>query len=112
MPPAVVLVSSYVLYGSSCLCPALPATPARELHQRYKGRKGMSAQQLAAGVWICRPCHSAVHRAEDNRALAESYNTLEALKAHPQVARFAEWARGQRVAPVTAAGGRQLKLPR
>ena len=40
---------------------------------------------------LCRPCHSQVHAVLDNTALVQHYNTLEALAAHPEIAKFAAW---------------------
>lgn len=48
-------------------------------------------------------------RAEDNKVLAERFSTLEALRSHPDVVRFAAWNAKQR-AP--AHGAAQLRLPR
>jgi len=49
------------------------------------------------GIMICRPCHSAVHRAETNATLGRSYCTLEALASHPSVAKFVAYARKQKL---------------
>ena len=67
-------------------------------HCKHKRRpeKGFSRTELARTIALCRPCHSAVHRAESESSLAESWNTLERLREHDQVARFAAWASGQR----------------
>ncbi|CAM9613253.1 unnamed protein product [Phaeothamnion confervicola] len=67
----------------------------RTTHKRLK-RKGMEMATLTRCVDICRPCHSAVHRAHDEDTLAASYHTLAALRADPSVARFAAWAAKQR----------------
>jgi hypothetical protein len=40
---------------------------------------------------LCRPCHSAVHRAADNKTLAQKYNTVEALKEVSVVAMSHDW---------------------
>jgi len=46
---------------------------------------------------VCRPCHSAVHRAvEDNLTLALEYNTVEALLEHVQIRNFAKWQNKQK----------------
>jgi 5-methylcytosine-specific restriction endonuclease McrA len=36
-------------------------------------------------------CHRAIHRALDNKALERGYATAEALRAHPELARFIAW---------------------
>ncbi|WP_346775265.1 hypothetical protein [Wenzhouxiangella sp. XN79A] len=44
---------------------------------------------------LCRPCHAHVHATLDNKQLEREFNTVEALAAHPEIARFVEWI-GQR----------------
>jgi len=36
-------------------------------------------------------CHSAIHAAAGNKALARLYPTLDALRAHPEIAAFLRW---------------------
>ncbi|MEM6553811.1 MAG: hypothetical protein AAF750_16970 [Planctomycetota bacterium] len=40
---------------------------------------------------LCRPCHSTVHHHLTEQQLAEHYPTVDALKQHPDIARFAAW---------------------
>lgn len=49
------------------------------------------------GAYLCRPCHSAVHRCEPNRALAEEYNTIDRLLAHPKIGAWAAFNSKQKV---------------
>jgi hypothetical protein len=42
-------------------------------------------------VPIHRFCHTKIHSILKNNELAKSYNTIEALRAHPEIARFIEW---------------------
>lgn len=37
---------------------------------------------------LCRPCHSAVHKFEDNKTLARDYNTLAKLLAHEKMPKW------------------------
>lgn len=48
------------------------------------------------GAELCRPCHSAVHRAASNTRLAADLNTLEKLRGEPAVASWIVYARTQR----------------
>lgn len=49
------------------------------MHKELK-KRGYSSDQLQAGLMVCRPCHSAIHRAvPDNKQLAAHYSTAEAL---------------------------------
>jgi hypothetical protein len=36
-------------------------------------------------------CHNEVHATLSETELARRYNTVEALRAHPRIARFVEW---------------------
>lgn len=38
-------------------------------------------------------CHNEVHATLSETELARRYNTVEALRAHPRLARFVEWVR-------------------
>jgi 5-methylcytosine-specific restriction endonuclease McrA len=40
-------------------------------------------------------CHRAIHAAVTNKELARTYPTLDALHAHPDVARFLKWIAGK-----------------
>ena len=44
---------------------------------------------------LCRPCHSNVHACLGLKELERDYNTIEALAAHPMVARFSRWIAGK-----------------
>lgn len=64
----------------------LPASPDK-LNVRYVLHRTCN---------ICRPCHSAVHKAHDNMELALSYSTIDFLLQDPQIAKFCKWASKQR----------------
>ncbi len=44
-------------------------------------------------VWLHRICHRKVHSVLDERAIASAYADLDALRAHPEIARFVRWVR-------------------
>jgi hypothetical protein len=44
---------------------------------------------------ICRPCHTAVHKAHDNMDLALSYSSVDKLLEDEQIFRFCKWANKQ-----------------
>ena len=46
-------------------------------------------------AWLCRPCHDHVHNVLGEKELEREYNTLEALRGHPDVARFVDWIAGR-----------------
>ncbi|KXZ47559.1 hypothetical protein GPECTOR_34g718 [Gonium pectorale] len=68
----------------------------RDVHDKYK-KKGLGTEQLNAGIDICRPCHSAIHRTYDNKTLAAHYYTLHRLLASEPLQKFVAWARKQKV---------------
>lgn len=42
-------------------------------------------------VLIHQTCHSMIHKTLTETELARSYNTVEALRSHPELARFFTW---------------------
>jgi hypothetical protein len=40
-------------------------------------------------------CHRAIHAALDNKALARDYSGADALRAHPEIARFLSWVKNK-----------------
>ena len=40
---------------------------------------------------LCRPCHSFIHKVLTEKEMELAFNTIEALRAHPEIAKFAEW---------------------
>lgn len=64
----------------------------RTLHANKWFKKNYTRQQMAAGVYLCRDCHSAVHRfVPSEKDLGRQYDTLEKLQAHPEIQKFAKW---------------------
>lgn len=64
----------------------------KEVHTKYL-KLGFTRQDLAKCTMICRPCHSAVHRAASNEELAKSWYTIELLRTNGSVIRFVEWVK-------------------
>ncbi|MCD6051928.1 MAG: hypothetical protein K0Q55_3346 [Verrucomicrobia bacterium] len=66
-------------------------------------------------AWICRPCHNHVHALFTEKTLERQYNTLDLLKAHPDVAKFVDWIKTKPSAfkpvsrPAESKGGRRSK---
>ena len=70
--------------------------PRRE-HARLRERPDFDLEAARNGtVTLCRACHRTVHAELSHGELADRYNTLEALRAHPGIARFVGFARRQR----------------
>ena len=69
----------------------------RTLHTNKWFQKNFTREQMAAGMDVCRECHSAIHRFIDEKELGRTYNTRERLLKHPEVQKFIQWVRKQRV---------------
>ena len=70
-----------------CGRPIPPGVP-QSLHHlvpRLKGGKGGPVVRLH------HICHKEIHAALSEADLARTFNTMEALRAHPRLARFAAW---------------------
>ncbi|CAN0516251.1 unnamed protein product, partial [Laminaria digitata] len=83
----------------------------RSTHKRYR-KKGYTDATLNRTIDICRPCHSAVHKAHGASALAESFTTREELLADEGIGRFVTWARKQKTTSSQDARNNLLHYPR
>jgi hypothetical protein len=58
----------------------------RTRHKNKRTRKIFERSEMKERIaWLCRPCHRNVHACVDNKELAQNYNTLETLAAHPDI---------------------------
>lgn len=62
----------------------------RFTRRRLRAVRRLPKERLDATVPLCGPCHKTVHRTLNERELALSYNTPQALAAEP---RLAAWVR-------------------
>ncbi len=72
----------------------------RSRHKKPRTRRthDRSRQELNEAVaWLCTPCHKTVHATLSEQELAEAYYTIEALRSHPDLQRFARWCAKQPV---------------
>ena len=69
----------------------IPKTTHRRMARKFSAR-----EMLSRGIWVCRPCHSHIHRTHDNVTLADSYNTLDALLEDSSIAKWIKYASKQR----------------
>lgn len=67
----------------------------RARHRQGRTRRKHDREARHETVDLCRPCHGNLHAHLSEKELADSYHTLEALRAHPEVARFSRWIRGK-----------------
>lgn len=68
----------------------------RSTHQKVLKRKWHPESRLNAVAWLCRPCHSAVHKSASNEDLAREYYTVELLMQTESIQRWAAYASRQR----------------
>jgi hypothetical protein len=70
-----------------CLRPIPPGVP-QSLHHlipKLRGGKG------GPTVLLHQICHSEIHASLTETELARSFNSIEALRLHPRLARFIDW---------------------
>lgn len=66
----------------------------RTLHSNKWFKKRTSAEDRRQGIRLCKSCHGALHDLiPKEKELGRHYNTLEKLRAHPDVARYLAWKR-------------------
>jgi len=64
----------------------------RTRHRNKRNKKQFEREDVRTRtIEVCRPCHKNVHAVLTNKELERRYNTLAALKAHPDIAKFSEW---------------------
>jgi 5-methylcytosine-specific restriction endonuclease McrA len=68
----------------------IPQTRHKNRRNKRDFGRGEVKQRIAL---LCRPCHRHVHATVDNKRLEQEFNTVEALAAHPEIARFVAWIR-------------------
>ena len=69
----------------------------RAMHSNKWFKKRYSREQMRRTVPLCRDCHRAVHNlVPSEKQLGRELNTIEALLAHPEIAKFVGWIAKQR----------------
>jgi 5-methylcytosine-specific restriction endonuclease McrA len=68
----------------------------RSTHSKVLKRKWHPETRLNSVAWLCRQCHSAVHKTASNEVLAREYYTVELLLQVESLQRWATWASRQR----------------
>lgn len=68
----------------------------RKTHRKPRIRRRFHRDELhSRGLWVCRLCHSQLHRFYTEEHLAETLNTRDRLLEEPEMVRFLAWARRQ-----------------
>ena len=53
------------------------------------------ADMQARGIWVCRRCHSFIHKQFSAKQLGRELNTLDKLLSNDKMSAFIQWARKQ-----------------
>lgn len=61
------------------------------MHAKVLKRGWHREYQLNNVAWLCRACHSLVHRVATNEELAKEYHSVELLMQRDDVEKFAGW---------------------
>lgn len=69
----------------------------RKLHRRAHFQKHYDKEALQRGIYICRACHSGVHRLYDEMTLGKQFSSLNALQEDENVQRHVAWVAKQKV---------------
>ena len=63
----------------------------RQVHAKAVKRGWHEEWQLEKVAWLCRQCHSLVHRIATNEELARDWSSIELLMQRDDVQSFAKW---------------------
>lgn len=69
----------------------------RKVHRRARFQKHYTPEQLQQGIWVCYPCHRAIHKRHDEMTLALQFNRLDQLISDPDLAAHITWVKKQKV---------------
>jgi len=61
------------------------------VHAKVLKRGWHTEDRLESVAWLCRACHSFVHRVASHEELAREWFTVERLMEREDVRRFGEW---------------------
>ena len=66
----------------------------RKLHRNRWFKKTYPREVLRRTALLCRGCHREIHnQIPDEKVMGKSYQTLEALRAHPKISAYVAWKR-------------------
>jgi hypothetical protein len=68
----------------------------REAHKKVLKRGWHNEDMLGSVAWLCRPCHSFVHKVASNEELAREWWSVERLLEREDVIRWRAWVGRQR----------------
>lgn len=65
----------------------------KQIHAKVLKRNWHEEHQLNSVAWLCRACHSFVHRMASNEELARQWYTVELICQREDVQKWAQWVR-------------------
>lgn len=63
----------------------------RTRHANKRNKREFDRAVVKVTVGMCRPCHSQLHALLTEKELEREWNTLEKLRTHPDLMKFAAW---------------------
>lgn len=63
----------------------------RTRHANKRNKREFDRAVVKVTIGLCRPCHSQLHALLAEKELEREWNTLEKLRTHPELMRFAGW---------------------
>ena len=65
----------------------------RAMHTKARIRKKWDKETLRSRLaMVCSGCHKQIHAVLTEKELADTFHTVEALQAHPELAKYVAWA--------------------
>jgi hypothetical protein len=85
-----------VMTGPCAICGRIEVLTRHHLiprtrHSNKRNKREFDRHTVKKTAGICRPCHSQIHAVLSEKELEREFPTIDRLKAHPDVARFAAW---------------------
>ncbi|MEM1403500.1 MAG: HNH endonuclease [Pseudomonadota bacterium] len=68
----------------------------RKMHRRAHFRRNFSKEDLNEGVYLCRRCHTGIHKTYDEMTLAKEFNSINTLLEDEALARHFQWVARQK----------------
>ncbi|MDR3406638.1 MAG: hypothetical protein P4L99_29405 [Chthoniobacter sp.] len=63
----------------------------RTRHHNKRNKREFDRATVKKVAGICRPCHSQIHALLTEKELERDYRTVERLRDHPEIRKFAAW---------------------
>ena len=64
----------------------------RTRHRNRRNKRDFARVEVHTRIaWLCPPCHKQVHAVLSEKELERRWNTIDALREHPEVSRFCNW---------------------